>query len=1025
MQQKGFSNCRKGDMILLQKIKKGDVRMKKMIAVIALVATLTLGMKTSVEAASKFYDVNNTKYEASVEKLTNLDIINGFPDGSFKPGESVTRAQLAKMIVKGLKLKKLNNIALTNFSDVTPSHWAYDSIKIAVDNKIILGYPDGTFKPEDQVSYAETMTMLLRAMKLEDKMTDKSWPNGYMNEANKVGLLKSVDYKKPDNKATRGETAVSIYNMMNKIEDDELQAQIEKQKEQEAAAKNAFSYGIVSTVTEKNSAYTIKLSGNKTKYSLASLEGTTKLTSSKTKGLSGSIVAYKDDGKEMDIENHYTASNLDKAKIISKVSGSTVTFTDKTTLDTANTTNKNKYALYTFVAVTAEYDEEDGTIEFTKVEKLGLGLDKVKFAKSQRLVIDDSNKTILVVKGFSNSDTIKKGKVTDFEYDTSDYKYGMVSGFSSKRQTVKLDKTLYDVYSKSKDFTNETLAVYTIDDDGLVTLVKAYGVSALDGSTKIVQSVSGSKAGSQKVTYKGSSSAVDYYTTANTDKYEDYYVLEVEVYADKKTNEVYIDSTEKQDSLEDVKFYKGDRVLIDEKTKVFIIFSGLEASDTVKNGVKQTTTTPSGDTKPATTKGVKLSSGSLLLYETSDGGKTTKTLRTFKPSEIKVKNSVTSVTTDSIVFSSTVGLGTVKKNSTAYACALVSAEVGGDNTITFDKILSSASDLTLAKIAAQKDDLVIYDSTNKAILFVRMPSGYSVKDLNDDGTVKPEITRDFYLVNSLKDSQTINLTDMSGKAVSMTLVNDSVLPSDFEDKEFCDEVPTFVYIEKNSDGLASNIQEVSNGKTFESFKVSKYTSSTNISKATILLVQPKYEGANITSLTVKTGTGTSMLSDIKEAFAITEGSTVKYVLAYKVVKPEKAGLHAGLVANVSGSTVTIDEDQLTIDTGKAVAGNIILYKELVDDTIKIVKSYTLADIQKGEKVSKVNDSLVSFNDVDYTDLTEKYADYTLIEVQITEGDSAKINSASMKGLVSKGITVQKDNYILVDSSNKILIVASK
>ena len=95
------------------------------------------------------------------------------------------------------------------------------------------------------------------------------------------------------------------------------------------------------------------------------------------------------------------------------------------------------------------------------------------------------------------------------------------------------------------------------------------------------------------------------------------------------------------------------------------------------------------------------------------------------------------------------------------------------------------------------------------------------------------------------------------------------------------------------------------------------------------------------------------------------------------------------------------------------------------ETIKIVKSYTLADIQKGEKISKVNDSLVSFNDVDYTDLTEKYADYTLIEAQITEGDSAKINSASMKGLVSKGITVQKDNYILVDSSNKILIVASK
>ena len=65
-----------------------------------------------------------------------------------------------------------------------------------------------------------------------------------------------------------------------------------------------------------------------------------------------------------------------------------------------------------------------------------------------------------------------------------------------------------------------------------------------------------------------------------------------------------------------------------------------------------------------------------------------------------------------------------------------------------------------------------------------MPSGYTAEDLNDDGTVKPEITRDFYLVNSLKDSKTINLTDMSGKAVSLTLVNSSVLPSDFDEKEF-------------------------------------------------------------------------------------------------------------------------------------------------------------------------------------------------------------------------------------------------
>ena len=62
-------------------------------------------------AATAFDDVAGTKYVSAVEKLTRLEIVNGFPDGTFRPDADVTRAQLCKMLVEGLSLKKQNEIA--------------------------------------------------------------------------------------------------------------------------------------------------------------------------------------------------------------------------------------------------------------------------------------------------------------------------------------------------------------------------------------------------------------------------------------------------------------------------------------------------------------------------------------------------------------------------------------------------------------------------------------------------------------------------------------------------------------------------------------------------------------------------------------------------------------------------------------------------------------------------------------------------------------------------------------------------
>ncbi len=178
----------------------------------------TIGSKKKsgdVQDVPKLTDITGTKYENAVNSLLALGIVNGFEDNTFKSNENVTRAQFAKMLVETVNLEPTDATATLAFSDIVDSHWAYNYIKAAVQNGIINGYPEGVFKPDSTVTYAEAMAMILRAMKLEETMFDKAWPSGYINEAKRIGILESVDYSDPNFAANRGETAISLYNMIN------------------------------------------------------------------------------------------------------------------------------------------------------------------------------------------------------------------------------------------------------------------------------------------------------------------------------------------------------------------------------------------------------------------------------------------------------------------------------------------------------------------------------------------------------------------------------------------------------------------------------------------------------------------------------------------------------------------------------------------------------------------------------------------------------------------------------------------
>jgi hypothetical protein len=184
--------------------------------ILALVLALTLALGTFSFAAAAPEDVVGTDYEDAVGKLTYLGIIAGFPDGTYRPGEPVTRAQFAKIIVTALGVGEAAQYAAgtTKFADVPADHWATGYINVAADLGIIVGYPDGTFAPENQVSYAEAIKMIVAALGYTPKAEQMGgYPGGYLAIAAEKEISDGVTVIN-NMAANRGDIALMIDNAL-------------------------------------------------------------------------------------------------------------------------------------------------------------------------------------------------------------------------------------------------------------------------------------------------------------------------------------------------------------------------------------------------------------------------------------------------------------------------------------------------------------------------------------------------------------------------------------------------------------------------------------------------------------------------------------------------------------------------------------------------------------------------------------------------------------------------------------------
>ncbi|WP_336787386.1 S-layer homology domain-containing protein [Paenibacillus sp. MMO-177] len=189
--------------------------MKKSLLSLALAGSMLSALAVPAFAATPS-DVVGKPVQNAVEALTALGIINGYADGTFKPDNTITRAELAKIVIVATGNESAATLMANtapSFKDVKKGVWYTGYINAAAAKGFIQGY-NGSFRPNDPIKFEEVTAILVRALGYKDKYLSGSWPYNVLLQANDVGLFNGVELATGSN-ATRGVVAELTENALS------------------------------------------------------------------------------------------------------------------------------------------------------------------------------------------------------------------------------------------------------------------------------------------------------------------------------------------------------------------------------------------------------------------------------------------------------------------------------------------------------------------------------------------------------------------------------------------------------------------------------------------------------------------------------------------------------------------------------------------------------------------------------------------------------------------------------------------
>ncbi len=185
--------------------------MKKGLTLLLTVVMLLTTVTANASAAS-FADTEGKKCETAVEVLAALGIVEGKAQGAYEPDSSLTRAEMATIILRAMNMAE-NASGRDIFTDVPSSHWAYANIATAYQLGFVNGTSETTFEPDAVVTYEQAVKMVVAALGYTVQADAMGgYPSGYLAKAAHLDILKGV---KTGGEMSRGDMAVLLYNALD------------------------------------------------------------------------------------------------------------------------------------------------------------------------------------------------------------------------------------------------------------------------------------------------------------------------------------------------------------------------------------------------------------------------------------------------------------------------------------------------------------------------------------------------------------------------------------------------------------------------------------------------------------------------------------------------------------------------------------------------------------------------------------------------------------------------------------------
>ncbi|MGF1460435.1 MAG: S-layer homology domain-containing protein [Leptolyngbyaceae cyanobacterium] len=182
---------------------------------------------TPVRPPLSFTDVPDDFWaQPYLNALTARGVLNGLPDGSFAPNRPLTRAELAVQVAQAFDIAAKNQAK--SFSDVPPDYWAEETIQQSTMTGFMSGYPEGDFRPDQTVTRLEVLAALAAGLSLPETTTSQQRLQAFQDweaiapwarkkvaaamQANIISPNPETDRRlRPNAPATRAEVAALIY----------------------------------------------------------------------------------------------------------------------------------------------------------------------------------------------------------------------------------------------------------------------------------------------------------------------------------------------------------------------------------------------------------------------------------------------------------------------------------------------------------------------------------------------------------------------------------------------------------------------------------------------------------------------------------------------------------------------------------------------------------------------------------------------------------------------------------------------